>query len=119
MVLVRAHHRPHHGSIVRYRSPAMQTTSHARAIRQVRGAATSDGAGVKLTRVIGGPALPEPDPLLLLDEFVTDQAEDYIDGFPSHSTEEYTSEFQSISPCSYAWFCWKQNNEQYTIDLKV
>src|SRR3546814_2205902 len=62
----------------------MQTPSHARVIRQVRGAATSDGAGVKLTRVIGGPALPELDPFLLLDEFGTDQAEDYIAGFPSH-----------------------------------
>src|SRR3546814_15825947 len=84
MVLVRAHHRPHHGSIVRYRSPAMQTTSHARVIRQFRVAATSDGAGVKLTRVIGGPALPELDPFLLLDEFGTDQAAAYIAGFPSH-----------------------------------
>src|SRR3546814_13230516 len=84
MVLVRAHHRPHHGSIVRYRSPAMQTTSHARVIRQVRGAATSDGAGVKLTRVIGGPALPELAPFLLLDEFGTDQAGAYIAGFPRH-----------------------------------
>ncbi|MFC3715934.1 pirin family protein [Luteimonas soli] len=62
----------------------MQTTTHARVIRQVRGSATSDGAGVKLTRVIGGPALPELDPFLLLDEFGTDQAEDYIAGFPSH-----------------------------------
>ena len=62
----------------------MQTTTHARVIRQVRGSATSDGAGVKLTRVIGGQALPELDPFLLLDEFGTDQAEDYIAGFPSH-----------------------------------
>src|SRR3546814_2243052 len=84
MGLVRAQHRPHHGSIVRYRSPAMQTTTHARVIRQVRGAATSDGAGVKLTRVLGGQALPELDPFLLLDEFGTDQAEDYIAGLPSH-----------------------------------
>src|SRR3546814_12614534 len=84
MVLVRAHHRPHHGSIVRYRSPAMQTTTHARVIRQVRGAATSAGAGVTLTRVIGGQALPELDPFLLLDEFGTDQAEDYLAGFPTH-----------------------------------
>lgn len=56
----------------------------ARITRKIRGRATSDGAGVKLTRVIGGPDLPELDPFLLLDEFGTDQAEDYIAGFPSH-----------------------------------
>ncbi len=52
--------------------------------RKIRGRPTSDGAGVKLTRVIGGPDLPELDPFLLLDEFGTDRAEDYIAGFPSH-----------------------------------
>ncbi|HET6395344.1 MAG TPA: pirin family protein [Pseudoxanthomonas sp.] len=56
----------------------------ARLVRKVRGRATSDGAGVKLTRVIGGPELPDLDPFLLLDEFGTDQAEDYIAGFPNH-----------------------------------
>jgi len=56
----------------------------ARIARKIRGRATSDGAGVKLTRVIGGPELPELDPFLLLDEFGTDRAEDYIAGFPSH-----------------------------------
>ena len=59
-------------------------TATARIVRTVRGQATSDGAGVRLTRVIGGQALPELDPFLLLDEFGTDQAEDYIAGFPSH-----------------------------------
>jgi redox-sensitive bicupin YhaK (pirin superfamily) len=59
-------------------------TSPARILRKVHGRATSDGAGVKLTRVIGGPDLPELDPFLLLDEFGTDKAEDYIAGFPSH-----------------------------------
>jgi redox-sensitive bicupin YhaK (pirin superfamily) len=56
----------------------------ARVARRVRGRPTSDGAGVKLTRVIGGPDLPELDPFLLLDEFGTDRAEDYLAGFPSH-----------------------------------
>ncbi|MET1162641.1 MAG: pirin family protein [Pseudoxanthomonas sp.] len=60
-------------------------SSHpARVARIIRGRATSDGAGVKLTRVIGGPDLPELDPFLLLDEFGTDRAEDYLAGFPSH-----------------------------------
>ena len=56
----------------------------ARITRKIRGRATSDGAGVKLTRVIGGPDLPELDPFLLLDEFGTERTEDYIAGFPSH-----------------------------------
>lgn len=56
----------------------------ARIARKVRGHATSDGAGVRLTRVIGGPDLPDLDPFLLLDEFGTDRAEDYIAGFPEH-----------------------------------
>jgi redox-sensitive bicupin YhaK (pirin superfamily) len=56
-----------------------------RAVTQVlRGMPASDGAGVKLTRVIGQPALPDLDPFLLLDEFGTDKAEDYIAGFPEH-----------------------------------
>jgi hypothetical protein len=52
--------------------------------RVVRGMPTSDGAGVKLTRVIGQPQLPDLDPFLMLDEFGTDKAEDYIQGFPDH-----------------------------------
>lgn len=59
-------------------------TSPARVIRTIRGRPTSDGAGVKLTRVIGGPDLPDLDPFLLLDEFGTDKAEDYLAGFPEH-----------------------------------
>ena len=53
-------------------------------VRTIRGMATSDGAGVKLTRVIGGPALSEFDPFLLFDEFRSDSAGDYIAGFPDH-----------------------------------
>ncbi len=56
----------------------------ARIVRKVRGMPASDGAGVKLTRVIGGPDLPDLDPFLMLDEFGTDQPEDYLAGFPSH-----------------------------------
>ena len=56
-----------------------------RAVRQVvKGMPTSDGAGVKLRRVIGQPQLPDLDPFLMLDEFGTDRAEDYIAGFPDH-----------------------------------
>ena len=52
--------------------------------RVVKGMPTSDGAGVKLRRVIGQPQLPDLDPFLMLDEFGTDKAEDYIAGFPDH-----------------------------------
>lgn len=50
----------------------------------VRGHETADGDGVRLTRVIGGPALPMLDPFLLLDEFRSDDPDDYIGGFPPH-----------------------------------
>jgi redox-sensitive bicupin YhaK (pirin superfamily) len=53
-------------------------------VRKLRGMPASDGAGVKLTRVIGTPQLPDLDPFLMLDEFGTDRPEDYIAGFPSH-----------------------------------
>ncbi|HMK68143.1 MAG TPA: pirin family protein [Stellaceae bacterium] len=52
--------------------------------RLVRGLPASDGAGVRLTRVIGQPALSELDPFLLLDEFRSDDPGDYIAGFPDH-----------------------------------
>ncbi|GAB2504643.1 pirin family protein [Arenimonas alkanexedens] len=53
-------------------------------VRTVRGTPASDGAGVKLRRVIGTPLLPDLDPFLMLDEFGTDRPEDYLAGFPSH-----------------------------------
>lgn len=56
----------------------------ARVIRTLRGMPASDGAGVKLTRVIGTPQLPDLDPFLMLDEFGTDRPEDYLAGFPDH-----------------------------------
>ncbi len=55
-----------------------------RVLRTIRGTPASDGAGVRLVRVIGGQSLPDLDPFLLLDEFGTDRAEDYLAGFPSH-----------------------------------
>jgi redox-sensitive bicupin YhaK (pirin superfamily) len=51
---------------------------------RLRGQATSDGAGVRLTRVIGTGQLPALDPFLMLDEFGSDKPGDYIAGFPSH-----------------------------------
>lgn len=51
---------------------------------RVRGVAASDGAGVKLTRIIGSPQLNSLDPFLLLDAFGSDEPQDYIAGFPPH-----------------------------------
>ncbi len=52
--------------------------------RIVRGTPARDGAGVSLTRVIGGPELDMLDPFLLLDSFESDDPDDYIAGFPAH-----------------------------------
>lgn len=50
----------------------------------IKGIETSDGAGVNLTRIIGTPELNMLDPFLLLDEFGSDNPNDYIAGFPPH-----------------------------------
>ena len=61
------------------------TTNATRPVTKVvRGQRSSDGAGVRLTRVIGGGALPDLDPFLLFDEFGSEEASDYIGGFPDH-----------------------------------
>ncbi len=50
----------------------------------IEGIKTSDGGGVNLTRIIGTPELNMLDPFLLLDEFSSDNPDDYIAGFPPH-----------------------------------
>jgi len=45
---------------------------------------TSDGAGVTLTRVIGTALLRNIDPFLMLDEFLSDDPQEYLAGFPDH-----------------------------------
>ena len=50
----------------------------------IEGIQTSDGAGVKLKRIIGSPELDTLDPFLLLDEFKNDDPKAYGSGFPSH-----------------------------------
>ncbi|MGE0858650.1 MAG: pirin family protein [Gammaproteobacteria bacterium] len=63
----------------------MSTSTRARHVtRQIQGQPTSDGAGVKLFRVIGTQTLPDLDPFLLLDEFLSDDPADYLAGFPEH-----------------------------------
>jgi len=52
--------------------------------RLVDGMPTSDGAGVKLTRVLTQPLQRRLDPFLMLDAFGTDDPQDYVGGFPDH-----------------------------------
>ncbi len=61
------------------------TVTHPRKVeRIVAGQATSDGAGVKLTRVLTQDLQRRLDPFLMLDAFGTDNPGDYIGGFPDH-----------------------------------
>jgi quercetin 2,3-dioxygenase len=60
-------------------------SQHIRTVTKiVKAQATSDGAGVRLKRSLGSPALDYLDPFLLLDEFKSDSGNDYIAGFPDH-----------------------------------
>jgi len=52
--------------------------------RQIVGRATADGDGVRLTRVLTADLQRRLDPFLMLDAFGSDQAADYIGGFPPH-----------------------------------
>ena len=59
-------------------------SSPRRIERLISGQPTSDGAGVKLTRVLTNDLQQRLDPFLMLDAFGSDQADDYIAGFPDH-----------------------------------
>lgn len=50
----------------------------------IPGVATSDGAGVKLRRSLGGQQQVRLDPFLMLDEFSSNDPNDYVAGFPPH-----------------------------------
>lgn len=63
-------------------SPTLQ---QPRSVEQlVAGRATSDGAGVKLTRILTQNLQRRLDPFLMLDAFGSDHPDDYIAGFPDH-----------------------------------
>ena len=51
---------------------------------RITGQATSDGAGVRLTRLLGQSLQRRLDPFLMLDHFGSDRPDDYIAGFPDH-----------------------------------
>src|SRR6185295_14237718 len=62
-----------------------ENVTKSRAVeRVITGQPTSDGAGVKLTRVLTQPLQRRLDPFLMLDAFGTDNPQDYIGGFPDH-----------------------------------
>jgi len=52
--------------------------------RVIESVPASDGAGVKLRRSLGAQQNLRLDPFLMLDEFSSDNADDYIAGFPAH-----------------------------------
>ena len=65
--------------------PGIESVARPRPVEQlVAGQPTSDGAGVKLTRVLTQPLQRRLDPFLMLDAFGTDNPQDYIGGFPDH-----------------------------------
>jgi quercetin 2,3-dioxygenase len=55
-----------------------------RITRIIPAVSTSDGAGVRLRRSLGARPDLRLDPFLLLDEFYSDDPNDYLAGFPSH-----------------------------------
>jgi redox-sensitive bicupin YhaK (pirin superfamily) len=55
-----------------------------RLVQIIPSISTSDGAGVKLRRSLGSQRGLYVDPFLLLDEFYSDNPDDYIAGFPAH-----------------------------------
>lgn len=67
--------------------------------RLVRGRATSDGAGVRLTRVLTQDLQRRLDPFLMLDAFRNDNPEDYIGGFPDHPHRGFETVTYMIAGC--------------------
>ena len=65
-------------------TPANVVGQPRRIERLVAGRPTSDGAGVKLTRVLTQDLQRRLDPFLMLDAFGSDKPDDYIAGFPDH-----------------------------------
>lgn len=65
--------------------PVAPAVRKARTVeRLLAGRPTSDGAGVKLTRVLTQDLQRRLDPFLMLDHFHSDEPGDYIAGFPDH-----------------------------------
>lgn len=65
-------------------SPTILEAAARPIVSITQGTAASDGAGVKLRRLIGAPAQASVDPFLMLDFFSSDEPSDYLAGFPDH-----------------------------------
>jgi quercetin 2,3-dioxygenase len=73
--------RPARGDLMQTEETAMTERHLTRVIQSVP---TSDGAGVKLRRSLGSAQALRHDPFLMLDEFYSDDPDDYLAGFPAH-----------------------------------
>ena len=72
-------------STINTQATAVETVTQSRTVEQlIAGQPTSDGAGVKLTRVLTQNLQRRLDPFLMLDAFGSDNPNDYIAGFPDH-----------------------------------
>ncbi len=66
-------------------SMKVTTNKETAGIKQViKGQSVTDGAGVKINRIIGSFQLEDIDPFVLLDEIKSDNPDDFIAGFPMH-----------------------------------
>ncbi|WBS05456.1 pirin family protein [Pseudoduganella sp. SL102] len=66
-------------------SKIADTVSRPRSVeRVIQGQAVMDGAGVKINRVLTQPLQRRLDPFLMLDNFGSEEASDYLAGFPDH-----------------------------------
>ncbi len=75
-------------------------TRHIRELRSITpGIPTSDGDAVKMTRIIGTTALNLLDPFLLFDVFESNQASDYIGGFPDHPHRGFETVTYLLAGC--------------------
>ncbi|WP_338760752.1 pirin family protein [Massilia sp. METH4] len=66
-------------------SNTVETVTRPRTVeRVIQGQAVMDGAGVKINRVLTQPLQRRLDPFLMLDNFGSEEASDYLAGFPDH-----------------------------------
>lgn len=67
--------------------------------RLVAGMPTQDGAGVKLVRVLTQDLQRRLDPFLMLDNFRSDDPDDYIAGFPDHPHRGFETVTYMLAGC--------------------
>lgn len=72
------------GREVEHRRAPMANGDVRRVTGVFEGTPSIDGAGVHLTRMLGGRSLPLLDPFLLLDQIHSENPDDYVRGFPRH-----------------------------------